>query len=143
MNLHQLIKNISVELYSYYIKLLSSEFSNKEAKLINIFRETYIFLDCKNFPEQVEVKYYTDSRFANEEIIPNLIDPIIKLYITRAFSVDKTYMLNHCFIIALTSSLIIDYIQILAPHNERATDKQNTDKAVMELNVSVVILKRL
>lgn len=29
--------------------------------------------------------------------------------------------------------VIIDYLQILAPHSERATDKQNTDKAVMEL----------
>lgn len=29
--------------------------------------------------------------------------------------------------------IIIDYLQILAPHSERATDKQNTDKAVMEL----------
>lgn len=29
--------------------------------------------------------------------------------------------------------VIIDYLQILAPYNERATDKTNTDKAVMEL----------
>ena len=29
--------------------------------------------------------------------------------------------------------VIIDYIQILAPYNERMTDKQNTDKAVLEL----------
>ena len=29
--------------------------------------------------------------------------------------------------------VIVDYMQILAPHNERATDKQNTDKAVLEL----------
>ena len=29
--------------------------------------------------------------------------------------------------------VVIDYLQILAPHNERGTDKQNTDKAVMEL----------
>lgn len=29
--------------------------------------------------------------------------------------------------------VMVDYLQILAPHNERATDKQNTDKAVMEL----------
>lgn len=28
---------------------------------------------------------------------------------------------------------IIDYLQILAPYNDRATDKQNTDKAVLEL----------
>lgn len=32
-----------------------------------------------------------------------------------------------------TPILIIDYLQILAPYNERATDKQNTDKAVLEL----------
>lgn len=30
-------------------------------------------------------------------------------------------------------TVIIDYLQILAPYNERATDKQNTDKAIMEL----------
>jgi len=29
--------------------------------------------------------------------------------------------------------IVIDYLQILAPYNERMTDKQNTDKAVMEL----------
>lgn len=29
--------------------------------------------------------------------------------------------------------ILIDYIQILAPYNDRATDKQNTDKSVLEL----------
>lgn len=29
--------------------------------------------------------------------------------------------------------VIVDYLQILAPYNERGTDKQNTDKAVLEL----------
>ena len=29
--------------------------------------------------------------------------------------------------------VIVDYVQILAPYNVRATDKQNTDKAVLEL----------
>lgn len=29
--------------------------------------------------------------------------------------------------------VIVDYLQIIAPYNERATDKQNTDKAVLEL----------
>lgn len=29
--------------------------------------------------------------------------------------------------------VIVDYLQILAPYNDRATDKQNTDKAVSEL----------
>ena len=27
----------------------------------------------------------------------------------------------------------MDYLQIIAPYNDRATDKQNTDKAVLEL----------
>ena len=29
--------------------------------------------------------------------------------------------------------MIIDYLQILSPYNERYTDKQNMDKAVLEL----------
>ena len=29
--------------------------------------------------------------------------------------------------------VIVDYLQILAPYNDRASDKQNTDKAVLEL----------
>lgn len=29
--------------------------------------------------------------------------------------------------------VLIDYVQILAPYNDRATDKQNTDKSVLEL----------
>lgn len=29
--------------------------------------------------------------------------------------------------------VIVDYLQILSPYNERSTDKQNTDKAVLEL----------
>lgn len=29
--------------------------------------------------------------------------------------------------------ILVDYLQILAPYSERATDKQNTDKAVLEL----------
>ena len=29
--------------------------------------------------------------------------------------------------------VVVDYLQIIAPYNERATDKQNTDKAVLEL----------
>ena len=32
-----------------------------------------------------------------------------------------------------TPLVIVDYLQIVAPYNERATDKQNMDKAVLEL----------
>ena len=40
---------------------------------------------------------------------------------------------KHISFTGRTPTIIIDYLQILAPHSERATDKQNTDKAVMEL----------
>lgn len=40
---------------------------------------------------------------------------------------------KHIFFTGKTPVVIIDYLQILAPYSERATDKQNTDKAVMEL----------
>lgn len=40
---------------------------------------------------------------------------------------------KHTLFTGKTPVVIIDYLQILAPYSERATDKQNTDKAVMEL----------
>ena len=40
---------------------------------------------------------------------------------------------EHILYTGKTPVVIIDYLQILAPYNERYTDKQNTDKAVMEL----------
>ena len=40
---------------------------------------------------------------------------------------------KHIYFMGHAPVVFIDYLQILAPHNERATDKQNTDKAVLEL----------
>lgn len=40
---------------------------------------------------------------------------------------------QHILYTGRTPVVIIDYLQILAPYSERATDKQNTDKAVLEL----------
>ncbi|MCD7712765.1 MAG: toprim domain-containing protein [Firmicutes bacterium] len=40
---------------------------------------------------------------------------------------------QHILYTGKTPIVAVDYLQILAPSNERATDKQNTDKAVMEL----------
>lgn len=40
---------------------------------------------------------------------------------------------KHILYTGRTPVVVVDYIQILAPYNDRATDKQNTDKAVMEL----------
>ena len=40
---------------------------------------------------------------------------------------------NHIRITGKNPVVLIDYLQILAPADVRATDKQNTDKAVLEL----------
>ena len=40
---------------------------------------------------------------------------------------------QHILFTGNTPVVVIDYLQILAPYSERATDKQNTDKAVIEL----------
>lgn len=40
---------------------------------------------------------------------------------------------NHTLFTGRSPVVIVDYLQILAPCSERATDKQNTDRAVMEL----------
>ena len=45
----------------------------------------------------------------------------------------KEIVQKHILFTGNTPIVIIDYIQILAPYSERATDKQNTDKAVLEL----------
>ncbi|HFI0161253.1 TPA: DnaB-like helicase C-terminal domain-containing protein [Streptococcus suis] len=45
----------------------------------------------------------------------------------------RTMVEKHIEYTGNTPILIIDYLQILAPFNDRATDKQNTDKAVLEL----------
>ena len=40
---------------------------------------------------------------------------------------------RHIDMTGKTPLVIVDYLQIVAPYNERATDKQNMDKAVLEL----------
>ena len=40
---------------------------------------------------------------------------------------------EHIYYTGNTPVIVIDYLQILAPYNDRATDKQNTDKAILEL----------
>lgn len=40
---------------------------------------------------------------------------------------------QHILFTGNTPIVVIDYLQILAPYSERATDKQNTDRATMEL----------
>lgn len=45
----------------------------------------------------------------------------------------RTGIETHIAQTGCTPIVFIDYLQILKPHNERSTDKQNTDRAVLEL----------
>lgn len=45
----------------------------------------------------------------------------------------KRQVQKHIELTGCKPVVIVDYVQILAPYNERATDKQNTDKNVVEL----------
>ena len=45
----------------------------------------------------------------------------------------KNEVKKHIFFTGQTPVVVVDYVQILAPYNPRATDKQNVDKAIVEL----------
>jgi replicative DNA helicase len=45
----------------------------------------------------------------------------------------RTAVERHVLAMGRAPVVVVDYLQILAPHNERAGDKQNTDRAVTEL----------
>lgn len=85
---------------------------------------------------------YANYNDAEKELIKNAVtaysDYAKHIYITEgvgdlgARQIRETVE-KHVQYTGNTPLVIIDYLQILAPYNERATDKQNTDKAVMEL----------
>jgi|BioPla2DNA2_1021312.scaffolds.fasta_scaffold05227_10 replicative DNA helicase len=68
-----------------------------------------------------EYKTYADRLYIIEGV-----GDIGALQVREAVERHKVYTGN-------SPVVIVDYLQILAPYNDRATDKQNTDKAVLEL----------
>lgn len=66
-----------------------------------------------------------------------------KQYATRVFIIEgmgnvgtaeiRQTVEKHIALTGNTPVVVVDYLQIISPHNERATDKQNTDRAVLEL----------
>lgn len=89
----------------------------------------------------------TGSRYANysqqeHDLIKNAIKTYSEyagnIYISEgignigAAQIRET-VAKHISFTGKTPVVLIDYLQILAPYNDRGTDKQNTDKAVMEL----------
>lgn len=87
-------------------------------------------------------KRYTDYSQKERDLINNAIMEYSQyaqnIYISEgvgdigAEQIRETVQ-KHILFTGNSPVVIIDYLQILAPYSERATDKQNTDKAVMEL----------
>ncbi len=87
-------------------------------------------------------KRYENYSKAEKELIQNAIIDYSKyaehIYISEgignigAEQIRETVK-QHILFTGKKPTVVIDYLQILAPYSERATDKQNTDKAVMEL----------
>lgn len=87
-------------------------------------------------------KRYQNYSTAEKELIKESIEEYAKyadhLYISEgvgdigAAEIRETIK-RHVLFTGVTPVVVVDYVQILAPYNERATDKQNTDKAILEL----------
>ncbi|NCC11269.1 MAG: toprim domain-containing protein [Bacteroidia bacterium] len=132
------------------ILLFSLEMAKTEIMAKSISRQT--LLNCKKQNIRIHnaktVRGVTDGKrwksYSQEEtdlLYRSAVD--YGGYATRIFihegvgSIGATEIRNmvglHKKITGESPVVIIDYLQILAPYSERATDKQNTDKAVMEL----------
>ncbi|MGT2735554.1 DnaB-like helicase C-terminal domain-containing protein [Streptococcus orisratti] len=134
----------------YDVLIISLEMARKEIMAKSISRNTVkeVMTNDGDIRNAKTVRgITTGSRYENynsEEI--KLIQNAVKSYSQYAnhiyivegigdIDVDKvrTIVSNHQKFTDNTPVVVIDYLQILAPFNERATDKQNTDKAVIEL----------
>lgn len=128
------------------VLIFSLEMARSELMAKSISRLTYLGADRKDDAKTTRgitagARYarYSDAEKA-------LIDRSIKQYQEYAQHIFihegmgnigveqiREVVQRHISITGQTPTVIIDYVQILAPYDIRATDKQNTDKAVLEL----------
>ena len=132
------------------VLIFSLEMAAAELMAKSISRETYIYCNNRNIPENnaKTVRGITDqsrySKYSDTE--KTAINEAIKAYRKYAGNIVikqglgdigvkeiKDTVALHTATRGQTPIIIIDYLQILAPYNDRASDKQNTDKAVLEL----------
>lgn len=132
------------------VLIFSLEMAAAELMAKSISRETLLYCRRENIAENnaKTVRGITDqsrhSKYSNTE--KETINGAITAY--RAYAKNivikqglgdigikeiKETIEQHKAARGQTPIIIIDYLQILAPYNDRASDKQNTDKAVLEL----------
>ena len=134
----------------YDVIIFSLEMARSELMAKSISRLTLLQADKK----QIDISnakttrgITTYSRYLNySEIEKGLINDAIKQYSDYANRIViyegqgdisttniRQAIEKHIYLTGNKPVVIIDYLQIIAPYNDRATDKQNTDKAVTEL----------
>ena len=126
--------------------IFSLEMARSELIAKSISRLTFINAQKKNLDTRYAkatrnlTSYYTeDEKFLVEQSISdyrNQIAPNIWIFegIGNLGVEDiKSSIEKHIHFTGKKPFVLIDYVQILAPYDIRATDKQNTDKAVLEL----------
>ena len=128
------------------VLIFSLEMARSELIAKSISRHTYLLADNKAYAKTTR-GITAGTRYANynqteKQIIQKAV-AAYKEYAPHIFihegvgdigieEVKKT-VLQHISITGRKPVCMIDYLQILAPYDLRASDKQNTDKAVLEL----------
>lgn len=133
------------------VLIFSLEMARSELISKSISRNTFLIEMAKPNAKVTNIKEARDitvasryKRYSEEEI--KLIKDAIDLYSQYAGNIlidegigdisvktVKERVKKHIEITGRKPVVIIDYLQILSPYDIRATDKQNTDKAVLEL----------
>lgn len=122
----------------------SLEMSRYEIMAKSISRHTYLY--CKDLSKEtrqiLDGRLYEDYNSRECEVIYNSGEEYRK-YAHRLFIYEgvgdlgvkeiESAVEKHIKYTGKAPVVIIDYLQILAPYNDKFTDKQNTDKAVLEL----------
>lgn len=96
-----------------------------------IARSTRDLLSNKNRNNREQMQAIKDAMSAYSKYASNIfiVEGLGDVNIDRI----KNTLANHIVCRKKTPVVIIDYLQIIAPYDMRATDKQNTDRAVLEL----------
>ena len=127
------------------VLIFSLEMSKNELMAKSISRNTFLMGDvetAKTTRGITTTALYKNYSAEDKELISNAVKEYSSyagnVYITEGMG-DVGYkqireaVTKHIQLTKNKPVVIIDYVQLLAPHNERATDKQNTDKAILEL----------
>lgn len=144
----QIVDNIAAaghDVIVFSLEMARSELIAKSVSRLSLqadLREYQRTSDAKTVRDITTGSRYKDYSQTDREIIEKAITDYSQyadhIYIHEGvgdIGVDKVREVveTHIRITGNTPVVLIDYIQILAPHNERATDKQNTDKNILEL----------